>query len=240
MIIHRRTILIILPILTFGILVLIGVISCRLPITIEIKPTPSTRNTWLEEWLGEQNCKPPCFLGITPGKTTITETVRLLSQNSSVQITRSPQVTFDGTDKEMSWDFPTTTPNDGGRIITDKKGEKVLIIDVGLGTDQSLPLSEVISSFGAPSYVFLSDCRGKECVIQLIYLSSGMILESFQPAEIDNSYKHSVDITQYLNVGEIWFFPPGDDGYREAFGFYAVSFTERILEWKGYTTYNEQ
>lgn len=238
--IRRRTILIILLILIFGILVLIGVISCRLPITLESKPTPSTRNVWLEEWLGEPNCKPPCFLEITPGKTTITETVRLLSQISGIQITRSPQITVDGTDKEMSWDFTTSTPNDGGRIITDKKGEKVLIIDIGLGTDQYLPLSEVISSFGAPSYVFLSDCRGKECVIQLIYLSSGMILESFQPVEMDNSYKHSVDITQDLNVGEIWFFPPGDDGYREAFGFYTDSFTERFLEWKGYTTYKER
>src|SRR5947209_4744604 len=43
------------------------------------KPAPPP--DWQYRWLKGIPCKPPCFEGITPGKTTAEEAVKLLQQN---------------------------------------------------------------------------------------------------------------------------------------------------------------
>ena len=221
-------------------LILVVVSSCRIPFDLLSTPTPVPRNAWLTEWLEDPVCQPPCFMEIIPGVTTITETLQILSARPDVQITSGPLVDIDGTTKELSWDFTTPTQYDGARMITDEEGKTISIIDMGPGLHQSLTVADVITHYGPPESVYHADCRGRECVVHLVYLSSGMVLETFLPAKVDKNYKHSVDISAETLVGEIWFFPPGEDGYRGAFGFWADYLSESQLQWEGYTTYKEK
>jgi len=220
-------------------LTLVVVSSCRIPFDLLSTPTPVPRNAWLTEWLKDPVCQPPCFLGITPGITTITETVQLLSNTPDVRITSGPSITIDSQHQELSWFFTTFTLDDSGRIVTDIGGT-VLTFVVSPGYDQHLTISDVISYYGQPSHVLHYFCRGKECPVQIIFLSSGMLLDTFLPANWDENYKHSVEITPDVSVQAIWFFPVGEEGYKMAFPFYASSLSEKLLQWNGYTTYKER
>lgn len=216
-----------------------GITSCRLISGAESTSNGAPRNAWLAEWLVNPVCQPPCFLGVTPGITTITETVKILSARSDIQITQGPAVTINAKYKELSWEFTTATQHDGSRMITDNEGDTILTFVVSPGNDQSLFLSEVILSYDTPQLVYLSDCREGKCVVQFIYMSSGMLIESFLSAEVDDNYKHSVEITPEISIGKIWFFPIGEEGYRKAFPFEANGL-ERSLEWNGYMVYKEK
>jgi hypothetical protein len=169
----------------------------------------------------------------------MTETIQILSNIPDIQISQGPIVSSDH--QELSWEFTTSTPNDGGRLNTDGKGRAVIFIDVGIGTDQNLTLADIVSSFGSPEFVYLSDCLGRiQCVVQLIYMSSGMVIEQLLPAKVDKNNKHTVDISPDMQVDEIWFFPPDMAGYRETFGFLADYLSESQLPWEGYKTYKEK
>jgi hypothetical protein len=158
-----------------------------------------------------------------------------------IRITSGPLFNGVGKHMELSWEFDTPTPNDGGRLMTDINGQTISFIDLSTGSDQNLVLAEIIESYGSPDHVYLPDCRGRDqCIVHLIYTTSGMVLEPFLPAEENNDYKHSVDISPEVRIEEIWFIPPGEDGYRGAFGYWANYLWESQLSWNGYTTYTEK
>ncbi len=219
----------------------LGIVSCRVPLEGYNAPTAAPRNAWLTKWLEKPVCQPPCFLGITPGTTTMTETIQLFSRMPDIQITSGPLFIDESEHMELSWDFDTPTPDDGGRLMTDINGRTISFIDLSTGRDQNLVLAEIIESFGQPDHVYLSDCRGRtQCVVHVIYVTSGMVIETLLPAEENNDYTRSVEISADVRTEEIWFFPPGEDGYRGAFGFWANYLSESQLPWNGYTTYTEK
>ncbi len=230
----RHLIIILAPLLVSGV-VLAGLTSCQLANELLSTPTPAPRNPWLREWLEKPICQPACFLGITPGVTTITETIQLLSRRSDVQITSDPLGATDGETNELSWFFTTFTLDDGGRIITDEGGTQVSLISIVIGRDQLLTLDEVLNYYGPPDYVNFTDCRGHECEFQLIYVSSGMTLDFFRPAKVDSNNRHSIDISPDLSVTQIYFFPSGEEGYKQAF-----RYNPDLLPWNGYTIYKER
>ena len=123
-------------------------------------------------------------------------------------------------------------------MISDDEGDTILTFVVGLG-DQPLSLSEIISSYGAPELVYLSDCRDGRCVVQFIYLTSGMLVKSFLPSSTDYYNKRRVEVSPDTSIGKIWFFPAGEVGYRMAFPFEAQGF-ESALEWNGYSVYTRK
>ena len=50
-----------------------------------VMPSPVPPNTdWETDWLRGQPCAPPCFAGIVPGTTMLSETVRLLETNPHI------------------------------------------------------------------------------------------------------------------------------------------------------------
>jgi hypothetical protein len=247
--------------------VVLGIISCWSPFVIPSPPTntPSPRNAWLTEWLAKPVCQPPCFLGITPGMTTITATVQLLTNTPGIQITHGPttfmeslqlQLTklpsimpiakltetpdvgilaYDKT-KELEYDFTTPTRGDGGWIKTDASGETVIYNVIDPGKDQFLRLSDIVGSFGPPSHVDLSNCQGNQCDVWLLYLPSGMALEMLLPAKFDENNTSTVVINPDLKVDNVWFYPPGQQGFKRAFNNHA----DTSIPWNGYISYTQK
>ena len=218
-----------------AVLVLSGILACDLSTRVYPTPTPSPRNAWLLEWLDNPPCQPPCFLGITPGVTTITETVQILSDQTNIQITDGPGSMFDY--QELSWRFANTY-HDSGRLQTDLKGQAVTFIILGIDNSEDLKLSEVIAAFGEPDQVTISRCPKRlHCDVFLIYNSSGMLVELYLPAEVDKDSIHNVNISPDLLVEIIWFIPSGEKAFKKAF----VGERGRVLmNWEGYTTYQEK
>ena len=194
-----------------SLIILIILTSCRLPIGGKSTPTLVLRNTWIRDWLADPMCQPPCFLRVTPRTSSMTETTQLLSSMPNIQIKGGPSVTTDGKNQELIWDFPSFDQNDSGRILSDIDGTKILSIELGIRRNQSLKLSEIVSSFGTPDDVHIGECRGRQCAVYLVYWSKGMVLESLLRAGVDDNFKHTVNISPDAIIDAIWFFPPDEE-----------------------------
>ncbi len=118
-----------------------------------------------------------------------------------------------------------------GFAFSDFEGKMTASLDIR-GT-QSTKLKDVVGTFGFPSDVVAHDCWDSSCFTQLIYLSSGMMLDVYPAPDRRGFVKISPD----TEVEEIWFFPPEQDGYITAFPQYSEGSSIWAVPWEGYTKY---
>ncbi len=198
-----------------SILVVLG-ISCSLFVST---PTPviKPRHPWITKWLQDPTCRPPCWENITPGVTGMYEAYELLPQIPGVKVTFPPvKKTFDNS-KQMQWQLDGSS--DTGIADSDEQGELITMLTLTVGAYQLLTVEEVISSYGSPSEVVITDCRGelfrKSCVAHLVYADLSMALGIFLRDVGDD--KHRVEVLPDSRIEEIMLFPSEDDYYLKIF-----------------------
>lgn len=163
--------------------------------TLTSTPQPTgldhTPSGFEKRWLQGIPCAPPCWEGITPGRSTLTEAVRLLQQSPAIQ----PQtVVFEpwGEDDEnrgsIKWQWRGS--KFGGHIYYYyfTQGEAIVTyIWPGLeaipGADASFTLGEVIAAYGEPSHIHATGFYGRHgdgpfYTATFYYEKHGLALES--------------------------------------------------------------
>lgn len=114
----------------------------------------------------EKPCGPPCFRGITIGKTTFTEAVSILRNDKSfknVQTQDKPAAaTWAGANGEVCCQL---TANEAG-----------VVNSIVLKLAPRVTVGQVISKYGPPQYVSSVDYTEREVAIGLVYPEKGFIL----------------------------------------------------------------
>jgi hypothetical protein len=212
-------------------LTLSGLFGCRLFLNSG-SPTPTPLPpAWFTAWLHDPVCQPPCWEGITPGTTTMTETVKILQSLPGVKIDDGPTRFSPHTDFQLEWSLPPASPG-GGMAWASDNG---IINQLSIGGDLSTPLQKVIDSYGLPDKVFITSCDVGRCVTNLIYMHTGMMVDLF--LDWDYAADSDVTIAPDSEVRGIRFFVPGEKGFLDAFSQYSESFPRWSSPWNGYGKY---
>ncbi len=142
-------------------------------------------------------CLPPCFYGIMPGRTTVTETAALLgvsnpSHEALTWETRAPRRPWYASNRYL--------PN---QIWFDND----VVSSIAIHEQEDLTLQEIVDKYGAPEAVTIGnpDIYNLADFI-LIYASRGVaFLGKFQPGEIPDE---QIAPTQGILVDSEVYFPP--------------------------------
>jgi len=206
-------------------------VSCE-QFNLLFKSTPTSHSEWLEEWLIEPTCSPPCWEQLIPGKTDIDEGLSVIKNLKDVSIRYLPTKGPYNNRKQMMWDFDNTAS--GGSATTDKNGDVISDISLHVNSEENLRISEIFSLYGPPEYVNIIGCFGEltrsSCDVHLVYPKIGMSLGLYLPDQGRNG--HKVEITSDSNVRTINLFNPGVNNYLEALGVF-----DNLVIWTGYQEY---
>lgn len=181
-------------------------------------PTPSINSqNWLDHFLYKPTCRIPCWENITPNVTKIQTAQKIVAGISGVQVIYLKPT-------EVGWYFENKSSKSGG-VIANKEGI-VTQIDLRLGYDQTLFLSDVIKSFGNPDAIL----EGMDCNVIFSYRYQGMLLSAYTSCPLSPV----ADITPVTQINRIILYSPDSQEY--ALNIFAFN-THEIL-WDGYKTYD--
>ncbi len=187
----------------------------------------SPKLPWIERWLSNPVCQPPCWEGITPGETTAKEAHEKLAALPDVEKfwlpseRTSPHV--------LSWDMAGCDGAEGGRIYFDTyPNGKIEWMQLFMGCDQQdASLKEVIDAFGVPDYSW-AEWNSAGCKAELLNLKKGMILTTYESGFI--SYKK---LKPTSPVEAVLLFPTGDSLEKVVEALPYLADTD-IREWQVY------
>jgi len=185
--------------------------------------TPAPRHAWVTRWLENPACCPPCWEGITPGVTTITEAVYILNHLAGVSKVEDTHGILTGI--AYRWYFDQ---QGGEGMLTENEQGRVAGVELGVAYEQLLTIGEVISTYGSPSHVQRGGLHMGQSGLYIIYMERGMVLYS-----ILTIYDGSVKVSPKTRVLELDFIQPGEDSFIQ----YSRDFN-KIVEWQGYTSYS--
>lgn len=138
--------------------------------------TPHSQNTgpshppagYDKRWLQGIPCTPPCWEGITPGTTTMTDAVRLLQQNLGIQpstVLSRPSGQPEEHAGYIQWKWLGS--DEGGQMVYEGATGPPTITDIwpdldGIpGADASVTLGQVIAAYGEPSHIHAKGFFGR-------------------------------------------------------------------------------
>jgi len=181
-------------------------------------------------YLGDDSvCPIPCWYGITPGRSTIEESVSTLNSLpfiTGTKTTTSKNVT------DVFWRYRWITA-DGSIIFKDGK---LIVIRI---TPSDLSLGDVFNKLGSPESVSAWYEPGDlvTYVVSLYYLDKGVVVIIADRPQGDLSDPQR--ITKDLSVSQIHLFEPTDLGtfLKEISGKseeYVVRVTEQLQPWPGF------
>lgn len=181
-------------------------------------PTPSINSqNWPDHFLYDPTCQIPCWENITPNITEIHTAQKIVAGISGVQVIYLEP-------KEITWYFDDDSSK-SAQIIANQNGI-VLQIDLKLGYDQTLLLSDVINSFGNPDAIL----EGLDCNVILSYRYQGMLLSAYTSC----SRNPVVDIKPTTEIDRIILFSP--DNQEHTLSVFRFNMDE--IMWDGYKTYD--
>lgn len=186
-------------------------------------PTPTDlafRYNWKMNWLNNATCKPPCWEGITPGRTSLQDTMKILASLPGAKI-MSPTKTG------VQW---AGSQSYNGYAETEAGSNIVLYIAIRFNHNQNISLEEALSIFGEPINIQSNNCVHGGCDVFMIYPESGLALMIMSP-----STDRTVKIDKSSEIQGLIFFSPGIDNYLKI-----VPFRDfEVRKWEGYGTYQE-
>jgi len=184
-----------------------------------IIPSPSIDSqNWLDHFLHNPTCQIPCWENITPNITEIHTAQKIVAEIPGVQIIYLEP-------EQVTWYFDDNSSK-SGYIVADKDGI-ILQIDLKLGNDQTLFLSDVIKSFGHPDAIV----EGMDCNHILSYRYQGMLLSTVEPCSRPH---RPVDIKPTTQICRIILFSPDNPEYT----LHIFAFNIDEIVWDGYKTYD--
>lgn len=183
------------------------------------------------QWLRGIPCTPPCWEGITPGMTTLTETFSILSQNISfvdieiVHISKNSALrairiveTESGQSREYAVNVYSMPVAQGG-VVTG------FFIEL-----PKMELQEVIAHYGPPSHVWAYiqpwSTDFQYWGVSLLWISQGFEIR------VDGDGDFPIIDEKFIVGQRVNFFSPGIDGYNLAEG--AHYHESEFFLWEGY------
>ncbi len=206
-------------------------------------PVAKLSGDW-PDWFKGLPCKPPCWQGLIPGRTTEDEAVKLLQKNPLFgSVTLSPPTRDSskrsGADISYNWHGQARINSDSGDIYFNGR--------FGFAFDSSIPddviivikppdfpggytVGDLIRAYGNPSHISSGTGmvfgKGQIYLTELLYLSQGMIIE------IESSYKKPT-INSDTELKSVKFFEPGEAGIKRG----AVSLNH-FVAWQGFKDFD--
>lgn len=204
--------------------------------TLATKSAPPLN--WQYQWLKSIPCRPPCWEGITPGRSTLTETLKLLEQNPLIADYTMPK--SDGKNEDYilwNWfDNPKNisgTAGKGGTIGYDSKTnvQTITYIQPKLST---IKLGDVIQAYGMPTHIIATFDVPLENfelrhIVKFIYLTQGFVVSNV----ILNLPNPIPSIDKDLLLEKVTFFTPNIDGYKV----FDPSLTKLMIPWQGFNEF---
>lgn len=193
-------------------------------------PTITDSQDWQRRWIEGNPCKAPCFEGITPGVTNLSQAIQILDQNplvTAVQVLPSS-----GSKHYLGWDWvsrPRTSigVNPTGGVAQEQELGGV-IKSIAPSLPKKFELGDLIKTYGEPSHVLASATLGDAGTvyyIYYIYLERGLKVKGFNSKKPENISVHS-------EVSMPIFFIPGMTGLQGLFPFQNLNIY--LFEWQGF------
>ncbi|MBI3175710.1 MAG: hypothetical protein HYZ25_18465 [Chloroflexi bacterium] len=190
-------------------------------------PLPSLTSTdltfrynWKTNWLNDATCTPPCWEGITPGRTSLQDTMEILAKLPGAK-------TMSLTKTGVQW---AGSQSYNGYAETEAGNNIILFISIRFNHNQNISLEEALGVFGEPINIQSNNCVHGGCDVFMIYPETGLALMVVSP-----SMGYTVEIDKSSEIQGLVFFNPGIDNYLKIVPFQGFE----VRKWEGYETYQE-
>jgi hypothetical protein len=179
------------------------------------KTTSATSQDWQYRWLKGIPCQAPCWEGITPGKTSAEEAVKILQQSPILTCVRVAKPTSDkwGT---IQWGYIYETNNSnpglcigGGEAHYSDLDPQKIIQDIAPYIHTNYKLTEVIAAYGNPDYVVATGQPDYDNVYKKVYSLSFFYLKNGFELRDTTPYREIPKLTEETHVTLASFFIAG-------------------------------
>lgn len=161
------------------------------------KPRPSTV-------LQDISCEPPCWYGITPGKSTKDDVKLLLPKITEIDPNsiEDTDITTGGTYDHIKWRFDSGDGDFGG-VIYFRDG---IVASIGIGPKKgAINLEDAIEKFGEPEFTYAYKEKGEidRMVIFLLYPTKGYMFlynsGQFRSGSDSVEPTHPIEYVDYMD-----------------------------------------
>lgn len=212
------------------------------PIPKEIEVYEPNHIVWIDEWLENPVCKPPCLDNIIPGISTSSEVEeKLLTHPGVFKLSRDSSNYYT---ESIYWHIPECEGVELGEVLLEKETKivKKIIIRNHI-CKAKIPLEIFINTFGEPDYIYpirdLNSINSKCSLADLFYLDSGMrvLLESPNLSKED-----TIQISSSSLIYRIILFEPQKDlettlDYQTQIFIPLDAEVFQVSPWNGFTEY---
>lgn len=208
----------------------LNTVACQPSPNIPPRNSPQPESKMLDNsWLNSIPCHPPCWEGITPGQTSVSEALQILRENPKFE---SIKTGIDPGAKGRGYIIWKWKENENeGEISFDPKLQDPTISLIRPGSSP-INLGEVIAGFGEPTHAIGRAIRGPhlgEVIyndLSIVYAKDGILLaDESLPTGPHPNWSSATKFSVY-------FFNPTPDGIATAT--MAIGETpERLVPWEG-------
>lgn len=194
----------------------------------QVVPIPTPYAAWKRLWLDGIPCKPPCWNGITPGKTTVAEAVEILKRTPIITEveTWTEQLTLRRDIGHLEWNWITGESAGSAEYHTEATTQTVYVIYL---QNVAIKFGDVIKAYGEPSHISaraILNPHGESIayLVTIVYRDFGIALH----------YWENPSFSPETYIEGIGFFAPDDDeSYRQAL-IGAAAAMDWIVPWEGF------
>ena len=192
----------------------------------------SIPENWEFRWLKGIPCRPPCWEGITPGLTSATEAVKILTGNSLISSAEMSTSPLDPSTGYVYWYW--SNGQDGGAAYYPAQTPTQIISDIFPYFRKQFELRELIQAFGDPTHVVAIASQAPDAPrifyhIWFVYLPNGLALATGSPTK--------PELNTDLLLNEVLFFAPTNEGLTKAIP-PAINHPDWVLPWQGFKSFD--
>ena len=201
-------------------------------------PPAPNQTLWIDAWLENPVCQPPCLDNIIPGVTPADEVAEKLSAHPGVlKVERGKKNYYT---EAIRWYTPENEMGQLGEVTVNTNTQIVAGIEIYSNSNVAkILLGDFIYVFGEPDYVYpYADAVfiSSTCVAYLYYVDKGMSVRLL----LTESTKERVNITPDTLISGTGLLPPQPDIEQTLKQFsYAPQLSDinKIVPWEGYGKY---
>ncbi len=188
---------------------------------------------WPQDWLLGIPCKAPCWQGIVPGVTTVTDTITILEgmgDTININVSTSPISSdlYDGAIGNLTWDWQEHGKVWGGMEVY---GSPLTVYSILIGNAGHASLEDVIAAYGEPSHVSATIDGNRNpnlYFLRLTFYEQGFALESNRSGSSQKPY-----FDEQWTGFNVRFFEPTPEGFSRVWGGRLITVDEVARPWEG-------